>query len=224
MSYLLRGALIEYGTDLIGPIPNIVIFQFNPEALNRTLQIPPRPTGPNARETTQAGEPTLETIGLTAHFSAADLLNDNKVLARAFGVGPQLAALEKMVIPGGKIAGLIGAAIDAVGDALGLGGGDDPPTQPIPREKYPKTLFIWGLTRVLPVTITTLRINEVEYDFLLNPVRAEVTLELTVNALDPCSDDWLAKGALEYSTIAKEAQAIANLANTAEQIVELIPF
>ena len=43
-------------------------------------------------------------------------------------------------------------------------------------------------------------------------------------AIDHCSDDVLAKGALEYSTIAKEAQAIANLANTAEQIVELIPL
>lgn len=223
MSYLLRGALVEYGTDLIGPIPNIVIFQFNPESLNRSLQIPARPTGPNTRETTQAGEPTLESIGLTAHFSAADLLDDGKALARAFGIGPQLAALKKMVIPGGKIAGLVGAAIDAVGDALGMGGGD-PPTQPIPREKYPRTLFIWGLTRVLPVTISAMRINEVEYDFLLNPVRAEVTLQLTVNAVDDCSDDWLAKGALEYSNIAKEAQAIANLANTAEQIVELIPF
>jgi hypothetical protein len=94
----------------------------------------------------------------------------------------------------------------------------------VPREKYPKIIFIWGLTRVLPVTIGSLRINEVEYDFLLNPVRAEVTLQLTVNAVDACSDDWLAKGALEYSTLAKEAQAIANLANTAEQIVELIPF
>lgn len=201
----------------------MVIFQFNPESLNRTLQIPARPTGANSRETSQAGEPTLESISLTAHFSAADLLNDDKVLARAFGVGPQLAALEKMVLPGGKLAGLVGAALDAVGDALGLGGGD-PPTQPVPREKYPKIIFIWGLTRVLPVTIGSLRINEVEYDFLLNPVRAEVTLELTVNAVDGCSDDWLAKGALEYSTLAKEALAIANLANTAEQIVELIPI
>lgn len=223
MSYLLRGALVEYGTDLIGPIPNVVIFQFNPEALNRTLQIPPRAGGANPRETAQAGERTLESIGLTAHFSAADMLNDDKVLARAFGVGPQLAALEKMVIPGGKLAGLVGKALDAIGDALG-GGGGDPPTQPVPREKYPKLIFIWGLTRVLPVSVASMRINEVEYDFLLNPVRAEVTLQLTVNAVDACSDDWLAKGALEYSTLAKEAQAIANLANTAEQVVELIPF
>ena len=220
---LLRGALIEYGTDLIGPIPNVVIFQFNPESLSRTLQIPQRPTGATQRETTQAGEKTFEKISFKAHFSAADMLADDKVLARMFGIGPQLCALEKMVLPSSKIAGLLGAAIDAIGDALG-GGGDEPPAQPIPREKFPRTLFIWGLTRILPVTIDSMTISELEYDSLLNPLRAEVDLQLTVIAVDQCSDDVLAKGALEYTTIAKEAQAIANLANTAEQVVELFPI
>ena len=219
---LLRGALIEYGTSLIGPIPNVVIFQFNPESLSRTLQIPPRPTGATQRETTQAGEKTFEKITFKAHFSAANMLDEGKVLAELFGIGPQLAALEKMVLPSSKIAGLIGAAIDAIGDALG--GGDDAPAQPIPREKYPRILFIWGLTRVLPVTIDSMSISELEYDSILNPLRAEVDIALSVIAVDDCSDDVLAKGALEYSTIAKEAQAIANLANTAEQIVELIPL
>jgi hypothetical protein len=220
---MLRGALIEYGTDLIGPIPNVVIFQFNPESLSRTLQIPQRPTGATQRETTQAGEKTFEKISFKAHFSAADMLNDDKVLARMFGIGPQLSALEKMVLPSSKIAGLIGAAIDAIGDALG-GGGDEPPAQPIPREKFPRTLFIWGLTRILPVTIDSMTISELEYDALLNPLRAEVDLQLTVIAVDQCSDDVLAKGALEYTTIAKEAQAIANLVNTVEQVAELFPI
>jgi hypothetical protein len=221
---MLRGALIEYGSGLIGPIPNVVIFQFNPESLARTLQIPQRPTGATQRETTQAGEKTFEKIAFKAHFSAANMLNDDKVLARLFGIGPQLCALEKMVLPSSKLAGLIGAALDAIGDALGVGGGDEPPAQPIPREKFPRTLFIWGLTRVLPVTIDSMTITELEYDALLNPLRAEVDLQLTVIAVDQCSDDVLAKGALEYTTIAKEAQAMANLANTAEQIVELIPI
>lgn len=219
---LLRGALIEYGTDLIGPIPNVVIFQFNPESLSRSLQIPQRPTGATQRETTQAGEKTFEKISFKAHFSAANMLDEDKALARLFGIGPQLCALEKMVLPSAKLAGLIGAAIDAIGDALG--GGDDRPAQPIPREKYPRILFIWGLTRVLPVTIDSMSISELEYDALLNPLRAEVDLQLSVIATDIFSDDVLARGALEYSTIAKEAQAIANLANTAEQIVELIPL
>jgi hypothetical protein len=215
--------MIEYGSGLIGPIPNVVMFQFNPETLSRTLQIPPRPTGATQRETTQAGEKTFEKITLKAHFSAVDMLDENKALARLFGIGPQLAALEKMVLPSSKLAGLIGAAIDAIGDAI-CGGGDDPPAQPIPREKYPRILFIWGLTRVLPVTIDAMTIAELEYDALLNPLRAEVDLTMSVTDIDDCSDDVLAKGALEYSTIAKEAQAIANLANTAEQIVELIPL
>ena len=54
-----------------------------------------------------------------------------------------------------------------------------------------------------------------QYDQRLNPVRAEVDLQLTVTIADERSDDELAKGALEYTTIAKEAQAIANLANLA---------
>lgn len=224
MPYLLKGALIEYGTDLIGPIPNVVIFQFNPESLARTMKIPPRPTGAASRENTQAGERPLESISFKAQFSAADELNDNKAVARMFGVGPRLCALEKMVNPSSKIAGLIGQAIDAIGKALGSSDASNPPTQTIPREKYPKIIFIWGLTRVQPVVIDSMRITELEYDFLLNPIRAEVDIELTVNSVDVCSDDILAKGALDYTTIAKEAQAMANLANTAEQIVELIPF
>ena len=198
MAFRLPGALIEYGSGLIGPIPNVVIFQFNPEFLSRALQIPPRPTGPTQRETTQAGEKTFEKITFTAHFSAANLLAEGKLLARLFGIGPQLAALEKMVLPSSKIAGLVGAAIDAIGDVLG-GGGDDTPAQPIPREKYPRILFIWGPTRILPVTIDSMTIKEVEYDAVLNPVRAEVSIVLSVVAVDGCSDDILAKGALEYS-------------------------
>jgi hypothetical protein len=218
---MLRGALIEYGTNLIGPIPNVVIFQFNPEQLSRALQVPARPTGATQRETTQAGEKTFEKITFQAHFSAANMLDEDKALARLFGIGPQLAALEKMVQPSAKIAGLIGAAIDAIAGALSPPAA---PAQPIPREKYPRILFIWGPTRVLPVTIDSMTIVEQEYDFMLNPVRAQVDISVSVIAVDLGSDDVIARGALEYSTLAKEAMAIANLANTAEQVVDLIPL
>lgn len=219
---LLRGALIEYGTALIGPIPNVVIFQYNPESLARSLQIPPRPSGATQRETTQAGEKTFERISFKAHFSAANPLDEGKVLAERFGIGPQLAALEKMVLPSARLAGLVGAVIDAIGAALGAGPVES--AQPIPRETYPGILFIWGPTRVLPVTIDSMSITELEYDTILNPLRAEVDITLSVIGVDDCSDDLLAKGALGYSTMAREAQAIANLANTASQVVDLIPL
>jgi hypothetical protein len=224
MPYLMKGAMIEYGSDFLGPLPNVVIFQFNPETLTRTIQIPPRPSGGAARETTQAGEPSIEKISLKAQFSAADGMGTGNVLARTMGVGPRLAALEKMVQPAGKIGGLIGAALDAVGDLLGGGGGGDEPRQTVPRQKYPRILFIWGPFRVLPVVIESMSITELHYDFLLNPIQADVSIGLAVNQIDNCSDDTVGKGALEYSQLAKEAQAILNLANTIEQIAELIPF
>ena len=64
----------------------------------------------------------------------------------------------------------------------------------------------------------------IEYDNLLNPIRAEVDIGISVINVDSCSDDWLGRGAQEFTGIAKEVQAIANLANTAEQVVELIPI
>jgi len=221
---MLRGALIEYGAGLVGPIPNVVIFQFNPESLSRTLQIPQRPTGATQRETTQAGEKTFEKISFKAHFSAANMLADidKGIVRKIFTCPAQPDPQPALMI--GSIPIEWFTAIDAIGDALSGGGGDEPQAQPIPREKFPRTLFIWGITRVLPVTIDSMTISELEYDALLNPLRAEVDLSLTVIAVDDCSDDVLAKGALEYTTMAKEAQAIANLANTAEQIVELIPI
>jgi hypothetical protein len=225
VTYLLRGALVEYGSDFMGPLPNVVIFQFNPETLARNIQIPPRPTGASSRETSQAGEIPVEKITLTAHFSAADKLNANNVLALAAGIAPQLAALEKMVHPAGKLSGMIGKAIDAIGSAIPGGKSEAAkPTQPIPREKYPRILFIWGTTRILPVTIDSMSITEQHFDNMLNPIQAEVAIGLSVITVDRCSDDWIGKGAQEYSQLIKDAQAMANLASTAEAVVDLIPF
>lgn len=216
---LLRGALIEYGSDFMGPIPNVVIFQFNPDTMSRTVQIPSRPTSAVSRETTQAGEPTVERITLKASFSAADEFGKNKALARLFGVGPRLAALEKMVYPANEL-------LAAIGAALGIGGAEDTgdPRQPIPRQKLPRILFIWGPYKVLPVVLESMSITEQQFDFLLNPIQAEVSITMAVNAADQCSDDKVGQGALTYSNMAKDAQAMANLANTASQVVELIPF
>lgn len=224
MPYLSRGALIEYGSDFLGPIPNVVLFQFNPESLSRDIQIPSRSTESTGRETHQAGMAPVERISLTAHFSAADQLNEDHPLARLFGIGPQLAALEKMVYPAGRLSGLIGEGLDAIGDAIFRRGGDGDSTQPIPREQYPRILFVWGLKRVLPILIDSMQINEQHYDAFLNPIQAEVALSFSVLGGDPCSDDMIARGALEYTNLAKDTQAMANLANTVSQVVEIVSF
>ena len=198
---ILRGALIEYGSDFLGPLPNVVLFQFNPESISRTIEVPPRPTGIQAREVSQAGDTPVERFTIRAEFDAADHLNQQADIsrARAFGVGPLLSALEKMARPAS--AGLYGAAIGALVDKIGgaLGGGSEPPCQPIPREKYPRILFIWGPARALPVIIESMTITEQQYDFLLNPTRAEVSIGLAVVQPGRGSSDVIAKGALTYT-------------------------
>jgi hypothetical protein len=170
----------------------------------------------------------VERFTIKAEFDAADHLNQpvDISLARAFGIGPQLSALEKMARPAstGLIGAAIGALVDAIGGALGGGAGGEPPCQPIPREKYPRILFIWGPTRALPVIIETMTIHEQQYDFLLNPTRAEVSIGFAVVQPTRGSDDIIAKGALKYTDTVKEAQSLVNLAISAEAIVEMIPF
>lgn len=236
MAFMLRGALVEYGSNFLGPLPNIVIFQFNPEQLARTINIPQRRgavTGgtdtsrcaPRVSERGQASAPPTETFTITAHFSAADDLGRGgalSVVPRVFGIGPQLAAIEKMVFPTNIIGGVLSGAIDSVGDLVGAA--TTGASTPIPPEKVPKILFIWGLTRVLPVEIRTLSITEQKFDFLLNPVQAEVQIGLAVPNLASGSSDKLGLGALTYTQTVKETQAALNLVKAAELALDIIPF
>jgi len=228
---LMRGALVEYGMDFLGPIPNIVVFQFNPEQIARTIQIPARRTEiKSAAKRSQeqrgrASAPPTETFTITAHFSAADDLGKSgaaSAIPRMFGVGPQLAALEKMVYPLKTPGRAIGAEVDAVASALSTARGQQA-TSPVPPEQIPRLLFIWGPARVLPVTITSMTLTEQKFDFLLNPVQAEVQIGLAV-ASEPPNDDTVGKGALDYTNMIKDTQATLNLAKAVEPGLEIIPF
>jgi len=39
----LKGAFLNFGAGLLGALPNIVVFQFNPTQVSRTPAIPRRP-------------------------------------------------------------------------------------------------------------------------------------------------------------------------------------
>lgn len=236
MPFFLKGALVEYGSDVLGPIPNIVVFQFNPEEISRSFNMPRETAGSDdpeeARETepNQSSAQPVETFNITAHFSAADDLGKGgavSAIPRVFGIGPQLAALEKMAYPKvGILSGALGAAIDAVGDALGLGGDEEAPEQPVPRVETPKILFIWGPSRILPVRIRSLSITEQKFDPLLNPVQAQVEIGLGVMTYPDGVeiDDDIGKGALKYTDTVKEVQTLLNLAKAVELAVDIIPF
>lgn len=234
MAFFLRGALVEYGNDFLGPIPNIVIFQFNPEQIARTINIPSNNSGAdnpdNARliEPTTTSAPPTESFTITAHFSAMNDLGKGgavSAIPRVFGIGPQLAALEKMAnTTAGFLSQALGAAIDAIGDALGIGGEEEEPTRKTPREDSPKILFIWGPSRILPVKIKSMSITEQQYDPLLNPVQAQVAIGLEVLTITNSADNPIGKGALDYTNTLKEAQALLNLAKAIELAVDVVTF
>lgn len=216
------GALVEYGSDFLGPIPNVVIFQFNPETITRTLSIPPRAVNATQRETSQAGEPAYERFTINASFSAADEHNTSNPVGILFGVGPQLAALEAMVYPVKTPGGILGVAVDAIGSLLGSSGPS--PTQPVPRVQTPRILFIWGTTRILPVIIESMTITEQIYDGNLNPIEAQAAIGLAVITPCDCCGDTIGKGALAYTQMVSDTMATANLVNSAMLVSHLIPF
>jgi hypothetical protein len=233
MGFYLRGLLVEYGTDLLGPIPNVVVFQFNPEKLERSLRPPSDSSAAQSDSDTQsptpdepnrggAGSPT-ETLTLTAHFDASDDLGENNarsIVPRMFGVGPQLVALERMIRPAaGLLGNLIAQGLDRIGDAIS-GGGDG--SQEEPPQRMPRVLFIWGPARVLPVEIRSMTITEKKFDAFLNPVQAEVRIELKmVGAYPEQSLDRVGRGALIYTELVKDLEQVANLT---EAVTDVVPF
>jgi hypothetical protein len=162
----LRGALI--GFDLFNPLASVIVFQYNPDTLTRTLQ--PQnmgsESGDRAEVTRLKGSP-IETIKLDAEIDATDQLETGDSIAQQMGIYPQLSALEMLVYP--KSAQVIlNTALLAAGTIEIV-----PPVSPI-------TLFVWGLKRVLPVRVTDFSITEEAHDTALNPLRAKVSLGLRV--------------------------------------------
>jgi hypothetical protein len=222
----IKGALVQYGKSFLGPIPNIVIFQYNPEELSRSFEIQRKAPDDNAparqREPSTTSAPPVETFTLNLRFDAADDLNEESSIAQQFGVGPQLAALEQMAYPTqGLISGAIGAVVDVIGEALA---GDKGASRPVPREELPRILFISGLTRVLPVEIRSFSITERLFDRALVPIRAEAQVGLAVASFPSDSDDLIGQGALTYMQTLKEGQAVLNLAQAIEGAADIVPF
>ncbi len=163
---LLKGAIV--GIDILNPLASIIIFQYNPDTMTRTLT--PQTAGGQGADRSEAlrlkGAPQ-EAITLSVEIDATDQLADGNPIAGTMGIYPQLAALEMLVYP--KSALVIANTILLAAGTIEI----IPPAAPL-------TLFIWGPQRILPVRLTTFSITEEAYDPLLNPIRARVQLGMRV--------------------------------------------
>jgi len=163
---LLKGAIV--GIDILNPLASIIIFQYNPDTMTRTLT--PQTAGAQGADRSEAlqlkGAPQ-EASTLSVEIDATDQLADGNPIAGTMGIYPQLAALEMLVYP--KSALVIANTILLAAGTIEI----IPPAAPL-------TLFIWGPQRILPVRLTTFSITEEAYDPLLNPIRARVQLGMRV--------------------------------------------
>lgn len=162
---LQKGAII--GLDPFNPLASVIVFQYNPDTLTRTLTA--QTTGGDAErgEALRLKGPPQETIRLDVEIDATDQLEQAKFPATSLGIHTTLASLEMLLYPKSvlTIANEVLAAVGMI--------------EVIPPEA-PLTLFIWGIKRVVPVRLTELSITEEAFDPHLNPIRAKVGLGLRV--------------------------------------------
>lgn len=234
---LLKGALVSFTPTFLTPVPNVTVFQYNPESLTHTWTQPYEPDGTPG---TESGDkfavpgPPGEEFSLTVLFDSnqdiADAVPVSAQLGEASGVYSRLAALEMLLypVPGGSAATsqLVGQV-----SALAFSGGQSDTTSP-PQMAVPVALFVWGPFRIVPVRLTGLTIVEKLYDELLNPVNAEVQVSMRVvnpaelEATSPGNPVMaaLASAAYTYTLGVREAGAVANLGNAAASLAGVAPL
>jgi hypothetical protein len=243
----LKGALIHFSAPMLVPIPNVIIFQYNPETMTRTLT----PWKPREqviyKDDKEAAEGRLkllnelaqpfdpdESFSLTLELDASDALEQPLLnpLALVAGVSDRIAALEMLCYPPG---------VDQLNSPVNLTVTVNSATATaekvdrIPRLEVPIVLFIWGAGRIVPVRITTFSVEEQQYSPLLYPVRAKVSLGLSVlsetHLLNVAGEQResatvkLARACYQYTQAQKRGLAAANLANSvnvAENIIGML--
>ena len=189
---VLKGALVTY--ELPSTQPGVIVFQYNPGTLSRSLQARgAEGTGRQRGPLRLKGAP-IETISLEVSIDAADQLEKQDAQTIEKGIHPQLAALEILVYPPSErvIAnlGLLSAGFIEI----------------VPPEA-PFTLFVYGPGRVLPVKIGEVRVTEEAHDVHLNPIRAKVSLSMQVLSYCDFAPDHPGHSLFLAHQLAKEALA-----------------
>jgi hypothetical protein len=177
--------------------PLVISFQYNPDEVTRSLK--PQSVGdePDRTEIFRLKGPPIETIKCTVEIDATDLLAAGDPTTLAFGIQPQLAAMELLVYPTSQVL-ITNEALSFLGTI-----------EILPMESN-LTLFVWSATRVTPVRITDLDITEEAFDPQLNPIRAKVSLGMRV--LNVNDVGFLTPAGALYMVYQVQKEALAMLA------------
>lgn len=162
---LLKGAIV--GVSVIDPLSSVVVFQYNPDTLTRTIRVSAAGHEGDKSEALRLKGPPDETVRLDVEIDAIDQLEQGDEAAEQLGVYPALSRLELLLYPSSTtvIANEVLAAAGVI---------------EVVAPEAPLTLLVWGPKRVLPVRMNGFTITEEAFDPNLNPIRAKVSLDLMV--------------------------------------------
>jgi hypothetical protein len=188
----LRGAIVA--VDRSSPLSRIVVFQYNPDEVSRTIQ--PREGGGSGNESRRAWGAPSESISMTVELDATDQLEAGDPLAAASGILPALSVLEMLLHP---------ASSQIIANTVLLAVG----TIEILPPKPPTAILVWGPSRVVPVKLTQLQITEQAYNPGLVPIRASVEVGADVLTYEDLPLTDLGFGLSVAHLVAKEVLAVA---------------
>jgi YD repeat-containing protein len=248
---LLKGAIIQFSAPMLVPIPNLIVFQYNPETLTRRLT----PWAPLERERDEQGELVAltdrqtaalaqpydpdENLSVELELDATDALEDPGAhpVAAATGVADRVAALEMLLYPpqDSALGNLLGVSLDVSIGAGGVSVTTGAAADLVKRRSVPVVLFFWGPGRIVPVRITSFAVEEQAFSPVLYPLRARVSLGMRVldeNDLVNIEGEEgpntasvkIARACYTFTRTQKELLAMANLANSVKSIAGMLPF
>ncbi|HEX4274629.1 MAG TPA: hypothetical protein VHZ74_04710 [Bryobacteraceae bacterium] len=229
---LLKGALIEFSASVLAPTPNLIVFQYNPETLSRSLT----PWAPSSKEDKEYPDDKLlnvlsqpydpqETLTLQLELDAADSLEDpaSHPASVITGIADRIAALEILLY--GQAKTLSGALKTSVEASLSAAAGKS--VTVVDQVSVPVLLFCWGPGRIVPVRIQSFSVDEQAFLPTLYPIRAKVTIGLKIldksafDVHDDSPETKIAKAAYDFTLAQKRALAIAS---TVSDAVSTLPF
>jgi hypothetical protein len=194
---VLKGGIVLLDPDKFTVLPNgIIVLQYNPDTLTRSLKIKGADDGGDRSEALRLTGPPVETFKLDAEIDATDQLEVADANTLQYGIFPQLSALETLVYP----------ASQTLQRNFGLA---QQGTLEIMPMLAPLTLFVWSASRIVPVRLTEFSITEEAFDPSLNPLRAKVSLGMRVLSIDDL--EFNDKSGSLYLTYQQQKETLARL-------------
>jgi hypothetical protein len=190
---LIKGGIVLVDPDS-GTVQKIIVLQYNPDTLTRTLAPQGVKEGGDRSEALRLTGPPIETIKLEAEIDATDQLETGSAPATEVGIHPLLASLEVIIYPSS-------AQLQANNRRAQSG------TLEITPVIAPLSLFIWSKNRIVPVRLTDFSITEEAFDPKLNPIRAKVSLGMRVLNVDDLG--FNAKGGSLFMAYQQQKEKLA---------------